>query len=531
MNELLLKKLNEEQSKVLSSSQKYIVVSACPGSGKTHTLVKLVKQELEFIKEYQGIVACSFTNESANEIKERIGEKYNLDNSFIGTIDGFVKYLISLYVNRTHKFPQRVVIGNKIDFPKKVPTFDGKKFLKTESPGILVSTDDCTNGYDSKKLVTINDITKFYDKFNAYKELGVRYCKEKWIKKLEDSIYEVSFPSYFFAVKVAKLALFKDWFANHFTTIYIDEAQDLNYFQHLFFNELKKNTDVRIIMLGDPNQSIYQFRGARPELFTRLTSSGYIKYSLSYSCRCNPNVIAIANRIYNRREELKEKCVWQIESIDLDFLKSLKGGTFILTDTNPDASRLYNDFNRDGYDIVFEKRFDFENEYDDYTQNSLIVDELIKYYFNFDNPEDRFKYPFRKIEQILGNLNISVKKADFDLSKYSNLKDFLEMANSKIDIGLSDSTIQKIVQLLMIDEYKHYYFQERHLNKIMTIHTSKGLENDNVVIYLTNQYDKPTTAEFKNKLFVAITRAKSNVYILSFNNDSVKSYISKLLDN
>ena len=62
----------------------------------------------------------------------------------------------------------------------------------------------------------------------------------------------------------------------------------------------------------------------------------------------------------------------------------------------------------------------------------------------------------------------------------------------------------------------------------MTIHSSKGLENDNVIIVLDNKYDK-INDEFKNKLFVAMTRGKNNVYILSLNNKDVKEFIKMLL--
>jgi superfamily I DNA/RNA helicase len=62
----------------------------------------------------------------------------------------------------------------------------------------------------------------------------------------------------------------------------------------------------------------------------------------------------------------------------------------------------------------------------------------------------------------------------------------------------------------------------------MTIHSSKGLENDNVIIILDSPYNK-INDEFKNKLFVAITRARNNVYILSKNNETVSNFIKNLL--
>ena len=62
----------------------------------------------------------------------------------------------------------------------------------------------------------------------------------------------------------------------------------------------------------------------------------------------------------------------------------------------------------------------------------------------------------------------------------------------------------------------------------MTIHSSKGLESDNVIIVLDNRYNN-INEEFKNKLFVAITRAKNKVYILSKNNEVVSNFINNLI--
>ena len=63
----------------------------------------------------------------------------------------------------------------------------------------------------------------------------------------------------------------------------------------------------------------------------------------------------------------------------------------------------------------------------------------------------------------------------------------------------------------------------------MTIHTSKGLESDNVIIFLNNKFDTPLKEEFKNKLFVAITRAKEKVYIIANDNINISNYVEKLL--
>ena len=103
------------------------------------------------------------------------------------------------------------------------------------------------------KCVTINDLTKLYDRNDFYKKIGKSYCQE-WLKKLKNNNLEISFPMYFLAVKIVDLKIFQDWFNNRFTTLYVDEAQDLNYFQHIFFDYIKNRTNINIVMVGDERQ-------------------------------------------------------------------------------------------------------------------------------------------------------------------------------------------------------------------------------------------------------------------------------------
>lgn len=92
------------------------------GSGKTYTVVKRIEKELQEVEPYKGVVACSFTKEASEELKNRINKKINLENCFVGTIDSFIKNIIGIFVNRAlkecQKFDSQVVIKNHINFPE-----------------------------------------------------------------------------------------------------------------------------------------------------------------------------------------------------------------------------------------------------------------------------------------------------------------------------------------------------------------------------------------------------------------------------
>lgn len=104
------------------------------GSGKTYTVVKRIENELQEIEDYKGIVACSFTKEASEELKNRINKKINLENCFVGTIDSFVKNIICVFVNRAlkecDKFNKQVMIKNNINFPEDNVKINGKYLCK-----------------------------------------------------------------------------------------------------------------------------------------------------------------------------------------------------------------------------------------------------------------------------------------------------------------------------------------------------------------------------------------------------------------
>lgn len=284
-------------------------------------------------------------------------------------------------------------------------------------------------------------------------------------------------------------------------------------------------------MVGDANQSIYQFRGARPELFKKLTEKGYFEYKIDVSVRCHPSIIYYANKIFNKSIIKKFNTASRVQAIDYinkDFLNSLSNNTFILTESNKKAQELYELYKQD-FDIIYSKKLDIDNKkYNDYYLNSDILDELLKYYLNYDNDLDKYKYPFEKIEPILYNCNIKIKQRDFKIDKNISLIDFLSNSCSILGIQISIDTIKEIQNKIEDKKYKYNYYIVEKKNRIMTIHSSKGLESDNVIIILDNRYNT-INEEFKNKLFVAITRARDNVYILSENNEEVSNYISLLL--
>lgn len=100
MNKELLKELNEQQGKIIHSTDKKIIVSAGPGSGKTYTIVKKIEQEFLNNKD-NNIIVTSFTKEASKQLKDKISTSTDINDSYVGTLDSFIlKEIIEPYKNR-----------------------------------------------------------------------------------------------------------------------------------------------------------------------------------------------------------------------------------------------------------------------------------------------------------------------------------------------------------------------------------------------------------------------------------------------
>ena len=498
IDESLKKELDRQQGIIINDKSKYLCVSACPGAGKTYTLVKKIVKELDNLKDFQGIIACSFTKESSKEIIQRLNDNEKLDNSYIGTIDSFImKLIIFPYLNR-YLFSNNL-ISKRVEVKK-----------------IIIDNDKRLNNY-----------VRYYDSNIYVKKEANSYAKE-WLDKLIEGTYSISFPAYILATQIIKMDIFKEYFSLRYPTIYIDEAQDLNYFQHMMLNALKNNTDINIVLLGDPNQSIYQFRGAKPSLFKNLINQGYNHKEITVSVRCHPSILYYANKIFNNNLQkiFTDSHVQIIDNFDLDFLRSLNGNIFILVENNKTAVKIYEQL-KDDFDIYFSKGLD--GIPDDYIEKKDVIDELIKYYVNYDNENDRYKYPIDELLLYLNNYIKNINKRDFRLQNRTFV-DFIMDISALIGVEIAKETVEKIDEKLTDEKYMYYYYISDKANKIMTIHSSKGLESNDVIIVLENPYNI-NTEEFKNKLFVAITRAKKNVYIYMTESFSGKKYIEKLISD
>ena len=250
-NSSILENLNIQQKQAVLENDSNLLIIAGAGSGKTKTITHKIAYILEnnYAKPYQ-ILALTFTNKAANEMKERITAMAgsNFKDMWIGTF-----HSIALKILRKEGFnptvydtkDQEVLIKEIL----KTLNIDKKKY----PPGMILS-----RIYKHKlRLETYDDIpvsTPF--------ESMVQKIYRLYEKKLEES-NAVDFDN--IIIKTIELLQnkkeVKEKYSKRFKYIFIDEYQDTNYPQFVLI-KLLYDQGSKICAVGDEDQSIYGFRGA-----------------------------------------------------------------------------------------------------------------------------------------------------------------------------------------------------------------------------------------------------------------------------
>ncbi len=504
MNEKTLLLLNEQQNLIVNAKEKKIIVSAGPGSGKTYTLVKRIKKELS--ENDYSIIVTSFTREAAGQLKAKLSRNIDLKDSYIGTLDSFVlTEIIDKFKNRYLNI-------------KGYTTIKKLKF-------IMPSRDSLVEKITREGIVSSN------------KHLIIN-CMNEWFEQFTKGVYEISSICYLIAIDLMQIcATAKLYLESKYRTIYIDEAQDLNEYQHKFIDYLVNVCNLSIIYIGDKNQSIYQFRGSRPELFYQLKNKDEFKeYIISVSVRCDASILAFSNLIIDDNSEIPEiyeNKVFLNVAPTQKTLCSVHGNFLILFENNEDAIKCFEYCKKNNINAIYTKKIELSNKdvADEYLD---LIEEIVRFRINVDHKNSKLVYSIDDFIEFLSNdfivnsiLKEEIERIDLDLISY-----LLNLLNA-LKIYLEDDVIAELKNLLNFEVYSMHYLKHENENRIMTIHSSKGLEADNVFVRIAKCPYK-INDEYRRKLFVAFSRAKNNLYISykeqSILNSSLDCLLKKNLD-
>ena len=305
----LVQNMNENQLKAILKTQGAVMVIAGAGSGKTRVLTNRIayliaeKNVLE-----SNILAITFTNKAAKEMKERI---YNL----VGETSKYI------WINTFHSMCVRILrqhidlLGYNKNFTI-LDTSEQKTIIKNIVKELNLSEDSyqpnnilkiISNSKNS--MISVNEM-KAQARFGFMKNVAEIYeYYQKYLKK--NSVLD------FDDLMLKTIVLFEKHpevlaiYQNKFEYIHVDEYQDTNVIQYKLIKMLSE-VHKNICVVGDDDQSIYSWRGA--------CSDNIINFEKDYedvevifldqNYRSNSTILDAANSVIKNNTDRKDKALW-----------------------------------------------------------------------------------------------------------------------------------------------------------------------------------------------------------------------------
>ena len=310
-----LNDLNDVQREAVTHVDGPSLVIAGAGSGKTRVLTYRVAHLLNLGINPRSILALTFTNKAAKEMKGRIGRLVgeNLAHYlWMGTFHSIFAKILRIE-SQTLGYPSTFTIYDTQDSKNAVRQITKTMKLDEQiyKPGEIFSKISHSKNnlitpeaYASNPRVMENDkINRRPQLVDIYKEYVTR-CYKAGVMDFDDLLLNTNI-------------LFRDFpeilqkYQRMFQYILVDEYQDTNYAQYLIIKKLAQEHH-NICVVGDDAQSIYSFRGAKIEniLNFRNDYQDYNLFKLEQNYRSTQTIVNAANSLIGKNKNQIHKKVW-----------------------------------------------------------------------------------------------------------------------------------------------------------------------------------------------------------------------------
>jgi DNA helicase II / ATP-dependent DNA helicase PcrA len=326
-----LNDLNDKQREAVLCTEGPVMVIAGAGSGKTRVLTYRVAYLLSNGADPFHILALTFTNKAAREMKDRILKLVgaaDAKNVWMGTFHSIFARILRIEGHRLG-YPSNFTIYDTDDSKALIKQIIKEQELdeKTYQPGYVMSR---ISGAKTN-LVTAKEYNDNYDIQQQDKMAGKPRLGE--VYTLYDQRLFRSSAMDFDDLLFKMNTLLRDFpdvlykYQQQFRYILVDEYQDTNYSQYLIVKKLAANNE-NICVVGDDAQSIYAFRGANIKNILNLKNDyPDIKiFKLEQNYRSTKNIVGAANGIIINNKDQIYKEIWT-ENDEGDKIQMLKAST------------------------------------------------------------------------------------------------------------------------------------------------------------------------------------------------------------
>ena len=298
-----LTNLNELQKKAVLHQEGPCLVIAGAGSGKTKVLTTRIANLIESgVPSYQ-ILAITFTNKAAKEMRDRLETLAKDNKAFVGTFHSFGLRVIRENVNALGMTSNFTILDSDdvTSLVKKILKEKGYD-TKEVSPSYIKNR----ISFIKNEMLTDAEVEKFFQSemekiaYEIYKEYNIKLKKNNSVDF--DDLLRI--PVLLFQNHPDIL----EFYQNKYQYILIDEYQDTNEVQYKLVKLLSKKYQ-NLFVVGDPDQSIYQFRGANYKNILNFERDypNTVVIPLEDNYRSTKMILDAANSVIKNNKERKEK--------------------------------------------------------------------------------------------------------------------------------------------------------------------------------------------------------------------------------
>lgn len=289
--------LNPEQLQAVEHFDGPCIVVATPGSGKTRVLTQRVVKLIQKGVKPENLLCLTFTNKAANEMRERVSKEIGQNSSkvWIGTFHSFFLVILRKY-------------GNLINISSDFSIYDDKD-QKELIEKIARMRDVELSSFKIASLCKIaNDSRENLNSLSDYADL--QYQEKEIIEEYFDALS--SFNALDFSGILHKThellsqhESVRKILSARFRYVLGDEWQDTNTIQYESIKYIAAHGNLFVV--GDPNQSIFGFRSAKPENLTKIHADfeNVKEVVLPRNYRSTSNILTCAQRLIRNNTNAK----------------------------------------------------------------------------------------------------------------------------------------------------------------------------------------------------------------------------------
>ncbi len=325
MNPSYLDELNDVQQQAVTTIDGPVLVVAGPGSGKTRVLTYRIAHLINMGVSPYSILALTFTNKAAREMKERIvktvGDKGR--SVWAGTFHSIFARILRIEADKIG-YPKNFTIYDTDDSKSLIRNIIKELNLNKENynvNAIRARISSAKSRLITPKRYEANEELKREDKlakrpyfYQIYSKYTAR-CKQAGAMDFDDLLYR------FYELLHTNPGNVLEKYQARFSHIMVDEFQDTNQLQYAIVRKLVifENSPYNICVVGDDAQSIYAFRGATIQNILDYENDfqqhGIQVFKLEQNYRSTEHIVQAANEVIIHNKRQIPKKIWSHKGI------------------------------------------------------------------------------------------------------------------------------------------------------------------------------------------------------------------------